>query len=91
MDKKYIQLMQNPKEIGSVICLADILKEGHVTRRIIEIWKFSEQEQSFKLDRWAESPRMETDLYKADATDEIFFFKTTQGGELKVQILELGE
>ena len=81
VDKKYIQIMQNPKEIHSVIALADILKEEHITRRIIEIWKFSQQEQRFKLDSWVESPRMETELLKAP-NDDVFFIRSTQGGDL---------
>ena len=76
VDKKYIQVMQNPKEECSFIALADILKEEHVTRRIIEVWKFSEQDQGFNLNRWVESPRMETDLLKA-ATDDVFFIMST--------------
>ena len=57
-----------------------------MTRKVIQMWKYSKQEEKFIMQNEKESPRMETQLMRA-ANNDIFFVKSAEQGKLEVVIL----
>ena len=51
------------------------MKANHVTRKVIQMWKYSKQEEKFIMQNEKESPRMETQLMRA-ANNDIFFVRS---------------
>ena len=62
------------------------MKANHVTRKVIQMWKYSKQEEKFMMEYEKESPRMETQLMRA-ANNDIFFIRSVEQGKLEVVIL----
>ena len=62
------------------------MKANHVTRKVIQMWTYSKEEEKFMMEYEKESPGMVTELMRA-ANNDIFFVRSVEEGNLEVVIL----